>query len=192
MPRVSVPLRYAYRLLNHGPATLVSTRAGDRANVMAAQWVMPLDFDPPKLAVVVDGKTHTRELVESSGAMAICIPDAAQAELTLRVGSTSGAEVDKLAAIETFPGDQIDAPLVAGCLAWLECRVVKSPALDEVARDFDLFVVEVVAASADSRYWRGDRIAFDDAKTLHHLGGGRFVTSGELVDARTRTAQGRA
>ena len=40
--RVPVELRRAYRLLNHGPATLVSAAAGGRVNVMAAAWVMPL------------------------------------------------------------------------------------------------------------------------------------------------------
>lgn len=180
MARVSVPLKHCYRLLNHGPATLVSTPG----NVMAAQWVMPIDFDPPKLAVVVDRTTHTRKRVDETGVMAICIPERGQAGLTWRVGSTSGAEVDKLATVETFAGDVVEAPLVAGCLAWLECRVVRSAALDEVARELDLFVVEVVAASADERYWRDGRVSLDEIQTLHHLGGGRFVSSGEPVDGR--------
>jgi flavin reductase (DIM6/NTAB) family NADH-FMN oxidoreductase RutF len=184
MARTQVPLPLTYRLLNHGPATLVSTRDGDRANVMAAQWVMPVDFDPPKLAVVLDRTTYTRKLIDASGVLAIQIPERAQAQLTQEVGSTSGAERDKLAAIETFPGDVLDVPLVAGCLAWLECRVAHSPALDEVARELDLFVVDVVAASADDRYWRGKGIALDTVQTIHHLGGGRYVLSGESVEAR--------
>jgi flavin reductase (DIM6/NTAB) family NADH-FMN oxidoreductase RutF len=186
MPRVPVPLPLAYRLLNHGPATLVGTRAGDQANVMAAQWVMPIDYDPPKLAVVVDGTTFTRKLVDRSGTLSINIPDRAQAALAWRVGSTTGAEVDKLATIETFASEVVDAPLVAGCLAWLECRVIESPALAEIARGFDLFVVEVVAASADARYWDGKHVSLDEVRTLHHLGGGRFVESGNYVDARAK------
>ncbi len=158
MSRVPVPLKYAYRLI---------------------------DFDPPKLAVVVDGTAYTRTLVDEAGTLAICIPERTQAALTWQVGSTSGAEVDKLATIETFAGDVIDAPLVAGCVAWLECRVVQSPALADVARAHDLFVVEVVAASADPRYWRDDSVRLDTLQTLHHLGGGRFVSSGELVDGRS-------
>ena len=43
MSRVSVEPRVAYRILNHGATTLVTTRADNAANIMAAQWVMPID-----------------------------------------------------------------------------------------------------------------------------------------------------
>jgi flavin reductase (DIM6/NTAB) family NADH-FMN oxidoreductase RutF len=175
---VSVPLPLAYRLLNHGPATLITARAQGRSNVMAAQWVMPIDYDPPKLAVVIDGTTYTRSLVDASGVLGVCIPERTQAQLTWQVGSTSGAEHDKLASIETFAGSALDIPLVAGCLAWLECRVV------EVLAERDLFIVEVVAAAADDRYWDGKHVRLDRVQTLHHLGGGQFVASGERVDGR--------
>ena len=60
--RIAVPLPKAYRLLNHGPTVLVSSAHGGRRNVMAAAWNMPLDFDPPKVAVVIDKSTLTREI----------------------------------------------------------------------------------------------------------------------------------
>lgn len=184
MARVSVPLRAAYRLINHGPATLVTTRAGDRSNIMAAQWVMPIDFDPPKLAIVVDHTTHTRALLDASGELALSVPAREQATLTWQVGSTSGTDADKLAGLATFAADVVAAPLVAGCIGWLECRVLHSPALSELAAAHDLFLVEVVAASADARCWRDDRLVLDDRQTLHHLGGGRFVASGDVVSGR--------
>ena len=63
--RIAVPLPKAYLLLNHGPTVLVSSAHGGRRNVMAAAWNMALDFDPPKVAVVIDKTTLTRELVEA-------------------------------------------------------------------------------------------------------------------------------
>lgn len=63
-----VELARAYRLLNHGPTVLVTTAHGNRRNVMAAAWNMPLDFDPPRVAIVIDRKVYTRELIEASGA----------------------------------------------------------------------------------------------------------------------------
>ena len=47
--RIPVEPAKAYRLLNHGPATLISSAFGGQRNVMAASWVTPLDFDPPKV-----------------------------------------------------------------------------------------------------------------------------------------------
>lgn len=179
--RVAVPLRYAYRLLNHGPTTLVTSRAGGRANVMAAQWVMPTDYDPPKVVIVLDRTTFTHELVAESGVLGLSIPVREQADLVRRAGTRSGRDVDKLAELDAFAGDVVDVPLVAGCACWLEGRVIRSPALDEVARSYELVLVDIVAAAADPRYWQNDRVVLDDLHTLHHLGGGSFVVSGERV-----------
>ena len=61
--RRSVPLEKAYRLLNHGPTVLVSAAHGGQRNIMAAAWAMPLDFEPPKVAVVLDKSTSTPHLL---------------------------------------------------------------------------------------------------------------------------------
>ena len=64
--RISVPLAHAYRLLNHGPLTLISSAHADQRNIMAAARAMPVDFQPPKVAVVIDKSSHTRQLIEAS------------------------------------------------------------------------------------------------------------------------------
>ena len=65
--RRPVPLSKAYRLLNHGPTVLVSAAHDGKRNIMAAAWAMPLDFEPPKVAVVLDKATWTRQLLEAAG-----------------------------------------------------------------------------------------------------------------------------
>ena len=77
----TVELQHAYRLMNHGPTVLVSAAHGGQRNLMAAAWAMPLDFAPPKVAVVLDKSTHTRTLVEASGEFALQLPCRAQADL---------------------------------------------------------------------------------------------------------------
>ena len=69
-----VELAKAYRLLNHGPVTLVTFVHEGAGNVMAASWVMPLDFDPPKLVLVLDRNTYSRCLLEGSGTFVINLP----------------------------------------------------------------------------------------------------------------------
>jgi len=44
-----VNLHSAYRLLNHGPTTLITSAHNGKRNIMAAAWVCALDFDPPKV-----------------------------------------------------------------------------------------------------------------------------------------------
>lgn len=190
--RQDVPLPQASRLLNHGPTVLVSAAHGGARNIMAAAWAMPLDFDPPKVAVVIDKATYTRGLVEASGSFVLQLPCAAQADLCFSLGSSSGAALaargtDKFTALglDCLDGRQVQAPLLAGCVAWLECRVIAWPAVQAA---HDLFLGEVVAAQADDRVFSGGRWRFDAAppalRTLHHLGAGRFVLPGDGVQGR--------
>lgn len=183
-----VDLGKAYRLTNHGPTVLVTAAYDGKRNVMAAAWNMPLDFDPPKIAIVIDKKTYTRELIEASGSFAINVPGLAQREMVVQVGSCSGREFtgknpdDKFAAfgIETFNAS-IGAPLVKGCTAWLECKLIPEPHIQDT---YDLFLAEVVAAYADERAFSQGRWHFeghDNLRTLHHIAGGAFFTIGEAV-----------
>ena len=182
---VAVPLANAYRLLNHGPVPLVSSSHGGRSNVMAAAWAMPLDFDPPKVLLVVDKNSETRQLLEASGEFALSIPCRQLAAEVLKAGSLSGRDGDKWAAtgLENFPAEKIAAPLVAGCVAWLECRIVNEP---HNQQQYDLFIGEVVAAQADPRVFSRGRWHFDHAdeclRTLHHVAGGHFFATGEVVE----------
>jgi flavin reductase (DIM6/NTAB) family NADH-FMN oxidoreductase RutF len=57
-----VALEHASRLINHGPTVLITSAHGGHRNVMAAAWSMPVEFTPPRIAVVIDKKTFTREL----------------------------------------------------------------------------------------------------------------------------------
>jgi flavin reductase (DIM6/NTAB) family NADH-FMN oxidoreductase RutF len=179
---VPVPLPEAYRLLNHGPVTLVTSAHDGAKNVMAAAWAMPLDFDPPKVAVVIDANTFTRKLIEASGEFALNIPCRGIAANVLKAGSASGKDVDKFASsgLAPFPAQAVGAPLVSGCVAWLECRVLPRP--DNEQRH-DLFLAEVVAAQADDRVFREGRWQFADAelRTLHYYGGGSFAVTGETL-----------
>ncbi|WP_343719622.1 flavin reductase family protein [Achromobacter dolens] len=175
-----VDLPRAYLLLNHGPTVLVTSAHGGERNVMAAAWAMPLDFSPPKMLVVVDKNTYTRTLIEASGEFALCIPSRAQAQATLQVGSHSGRDEDKFKAsgLGTFPASKIGAPLIEGCLGWLECKVVPEPHNQQA---YDLFIGEVVAAWAAPDVFSGNRWHFDDdtRRSVHYVAGGSFFATGE-------------
>lgn len=182
-----VPLAQAYRLLNHGPTVLVSSAHAGQQNVMAAAWAMPLDFDPPKVLVVIDKATHTRKLMEASGEFALNVPCRYQAQAVVAAGSASGADCDKFAAsgLQAMPAQRIAAPLVQGCSAYLECRIIQEP---HNQQQYDLFIAEVVAAQADSRVFSNGRWHFDghDAlRSLHHVAGGHFFVSGDTVSGQT-------
>lgn len=182
--RAAVSAAHTYRLVNHGPTVLVSAAHGGVRNVMAAAWNMGLDFTPPKVAVVIDKSTFTRGLVEASGEFVLSVPCAAQAKLVNRIGNTSGREIDKaatLAGLHYADASRVSAPLVEGCVAWLECRLIPEPHIQQA---YDLFLGEVVAAWADPRVFSHGRWHFeghDDLRTLHHVAGGHFLLPGTTV-----------
>lgn len=188
----TVALPQAYRLLNHGPTVLVSAAHGGRRNVMAAAWAMPLDFDPPKVAVVIDKNTFTRGLIEASGRFALNLPCRALADATFTVGSISAKDEgphdpDKFerCGLASFDGPATGLPLVGGCVAWLECRVLPEP---HVQQAYDLFLGEVVAAQADGRVFSGGRWHFapehESLRTLHHIAGGAFFSVADPLQAK--------
>ena len=182
-----VPLEKSYRLINHGPTVLVSSHHDGVDNVMAAAWACGLDFSPPKVSVVIASATKTRELVERSGEFALQVPTARQATLTNAVGSMSLADdAAKLAkcGVELFHAEGFHVPLVAGCSAWLMCKLIPEPH-NQAA--YDLFIGEVVGAWADDRAFRDGRWQFEHApaewRSLHHIAGGHFYAIGEPIDA---------
>ena len=184
----AVELKHAYRLLNHGPTVLVGSAHAGRANVMAAAWAMPLDFDTPKIAVVVDKSTLTRELIDASGVLSLCVPTVAMKDLVMAAGSMSGKNhPDKLSQcnIITQAAPQTGVPLVDGCIAQMECRVL--PATAHVAGPHDLILAEVIGAWADERVFSQGRWHFENAppelRSLHHVAGGHFYAIGEAVQA---------
>ena len=175
----------SYLLLNHGPVCLVSSAFRGRRNVMAASWVMPLDFDPPKVLAIIDGGSYTRELIEASGEFALSLPFRRLADKVLAAGSISGRDGDKFVrlGIEVFPADQIGAPLVSDCAAWLECKVI--PEKNNQKR-YDLFVAEVLTAWADPAVFSEGRWHFPDVarRTIHYQAGGAFFETGEAFECK--------
>lgn len=185
--RQDVALAHASRLVNHGPTVLVVTQHAGRRNVMAAAWSMPVEFSPPRIAVVVDQKTFTRELLAASGRFALCLPCPPLADLSYAVGSTSGRDGDKFErhAIGHFPGPVLGLPLIEGCIAWLELRHIPEPHAEQA---YDTVFGEVVSAQADARVFAHGRWSFRDDNrelhTLHHLGGGSFAVPSRVLQAR--------
>lgn len=184
-----VELHHASRLLNHGPTILITSFdvESKRRNVMAAAWSMPVEFEPPRIAIVVDKSAWSREIIERNGTFGIVVPGVAAASWTYAVGSVSGREEDKFNAygIPVVKGPVLGLPVIEDkCLAWMECRLLPATA---AAGQYDTLFGEVVSAAADEQAFVGGRWHFDDDKrnTLHHLGAGTFVASGKQIRANT-------
>lgn len=170
-----VPLEKAYLLLNHGPTVLISCAYGDERNVIAAGWCTVLDYTPARVLVILDKQGYSHQLIKKSGEFVMMLPSKAMAKLVLQVGACTGSAVDKFAAfdIPILPAKTVVAPLINGCLAFLECKLIDEPHNQDT---YDLYIGEVTCAWADPRVFSNGRwhIKDESLRSIHYQAGGQF------------------
>ncbi len=120
---------------------VVTSRVGDLRHGMTVNSMTSISLEPPILSISMINTTRTYDLVKQSGIMALTILSEEQRELSDRFAGHIPEEGDRLAGLETFEM-VTGAPLLAGGLAFMDCRVVF-----EYPMPFStLFLAEVVAA----------------------------------------------
>lgn len=102
---------------------IVTAAAGAARGGLCATWVSLASLDPERPVVMVGlaPNHYTAELVDKSGGLGLHLCRADQAALALSFALGSGRERDKLAGLNVDPGTA-GAPLLADCLARLDCR----------------------------------------------------------------------
>jgi len=178
----------ARRLLAGAPVVLVTTSWHGVANVMPAAWNMPLSHDPPLVGIAVHPSRHTYDMLRFSEEFALNVPGHRLMNHVQYLGTVSGRDVQKidLAKLPTFKAQRVDAPLLEGCLAYIECSVLEVLPLG----DHHLFVGKVLAAQAEREaFEEGWLLEDDDYKPLHYLGGELYAILGERRQAQLRTSE---
>jgi len=172
----------ARRLLNPGPVAIVTTSWRGMSNAAPIAWTTPLAMEPPTVGIVVHPHRHTADMIRFSEEFAINIPGPALVKQTAFLGSFTGLNTNKLeaAGLELFNGMSIDAPLIDGCLAWIECG------LEDVVRfgDHSLFVGKVLRVQAlEDAYAQHWLLKERQYSPLTYIGGTRYAVVGDPIDA---------
>lgn len=173
-PQEAIDPGKAYRILEGGPVVLVTTAAHGRRNVMTMGFHMVMQHEPPLLGCTIGPWAYSHVALEETGECVIAVPTIDLARTVVGIGNCSGETVDKFARFGLTPGtgEIVEPPLIAECLANLECRVIDRT----LSARYHLHVLEVVAISLDRQ--RRER------RTLHHQGDGTFTTDGATHDLR--------
>ncbi len=178
------------RLLNPGPLTIVSAAYRDERNAAPVAWAMPLSMEPPLVGIALHPERHTTDMVRFSQEFAINIPGPEMLKQVQFLGSHSGRDVNKLeaAGLEWFPALRVGAPLLDGCLAWIECTVRDSIRFP----DHTLFVGDVVRVQAlEEAYAGGWLLEEKQYCPLTYLGGDDYAVIADKRQAIiTTTMQG--
>ncbi|MEO8538856.1 MAG: flavin reductase family protein, partial [bacterium] len=172
----------ARRMLNPGPVAIVTTMWRGMANAAPIAWCAPLSMAPPMVGIVVHPNRHTADMIRYSDGFAINIPGPQLVRQTAFLGSMSGLNNNKLesAGLSLFNPMSIDAPLIEGCLAWIECT------LQDVVRmgDHSLFVGNVMKVQADDEAYAQQWLLNDrDHSPLVFIGGTRYAVIGDPIEA---------
>ena len=171
-----LPLGKVYQLIEPGPVVMLTTAQRGRADIMTMSWHMMVDFEPPLIACVVSEADYSFTALRATGECVIAIPAVGLAAKVVKVGNTSGRDIDKFAAfgLTKLPAEKVKAPLVAECFANIECGVTDT----RLVNRYNLFLLEGVKAWIDPKQI--------SPKTIHHRGYGTFVVDGETIKLKSK------
>ena len=156
-----------------GPVVLVSSYNLEtkKPNLMTISWTIALDFKQ-HIALCTGPWNYSFDTIMKTKECVIAIPPASMAETVVKIGDISGKNCDKFEkfGIKQLEAEKVDAPLIDGCVANLECKVV------DFVKKYGLIILEVV------NVWENEELK--DEKLFHAFGDGRFVKDGEKMDLR--------
>jgi len=168
-------LSKAFQLIEPGPVVLVTTTRNKKFNIMTMSWHMVMDFTP-QIGCIIGPWDYSFSALRSNKECVISIPAVDIADKVVDIGNCSGKDVDKFRTFELTPleAEIVKAPLIAECLANVECRIVDDSLVDK----YNLFILEGVKAWVDP-----DR---KERRTLHANGDGTFVVDGKTLNFRKK------
>ncbi len=111
------------------PCSVVFLSAGNGTKKDAMTATAMFVSEKPPLFVVSVSKHHlTHALIEETGEFVINVASTGQTKLARELGSTHGAKVDKFKKFGIIPREaaSIDAPVIGGSFANIECSVMTS------------------------------------------------------------------
>jgi flavin reductase (DIM6/NTAB) family NADH-FMN oxidoreductase RutF len=171
-----IPLAKVFHLIEPGPVVLLTTARNGRANIMTMSWHMMMEFVLPLIACIVSPADYSFKALRTTRECVIAIPTVDLASKVVEIGNCSGKDVDKfkVSGLTPVPARKVAAPLVAECLANLECKVVDTCMVDKYA----MFILEVVQGWTDPKR--------RELRTFHANGDGTFVVDGRTLDLKKK------
>jgi len=175
-----VSLDKFYRLINHGPCVLITSGSRSKTNIAPIAWNMPLNDEPPLIAIAIAETHYTTELIIRTGEFVINVASKDLLPAIKKCGGVSGRKTDKTKkfGLKTVAGSTVEVSHLEKAAGFLECKVVDKHFYDGVV----LFIAKVQYAGVNDKlfdeYWISDK-----AKVVHHLGGNYFACLGKRFKA---------
>ncbi len=168
-------LSKAFTLIESGPVVLVTTRDGDKDNIMTISWTMVIDFTP-QFAITTGSWNYSFAALLKNQECVIAIPTVDLLDTVVGIGTCSGGDTDKFARfnLTRLPARHVESPLIKECLANIECKVI------DFIEKHNIVVLEAVAAYRDTER--------KEKHTVHAVGDGTFIVDGHIIDRKKMMA----
>ncbi|HBG26006.1 MAG: flavin reductase [Planctomycetes bacterium GWF2_41_51] len=168
-------LARAFRLIEPGPVVLLTTSHKGKANVMTMSWLMDVEFTP-QIACIVSESDYSFKALRSTKECVIGIPAVDIIGKVIDLGNCSGKDVNKFTKFKLtpLPAEKVKAPLIAECLANIECRVIDTI----LVKKYNLFILEGIKAWIDNNR--------KEKRTFHAVGDGTFVVDGRRINLKKK------
>jgi flavin reductase (DIM6/NTAB) family NADH-FMN oxidoreductase RutF len=147
--------------------SLVTSRGKWGDNVMTAEWVHHISYNPGLIMVNVHDFDATADNILETKEFGISIAATDQGDMISISGGSTGKEIDKIAVLkdlgfEFYKAKKIGVQMVKGAALNLECKLVKH----EKVGDHIMFIGEVVEASVNAEK---ESLAFRAATGIYKL-----------------------
>ena len=169
-----------YEVLAPRPAILISTvdKKG-RSNAAPFSFITPVSISPPLVLFAAVPTRHTLANVRETGDFVLNLaPEPLLQKLWIcSQDFPRGVSEIKEAGLTESRSAVIQAPRIAECVAWIECRYE----FEREAGDHILVVGRVVEVECRDECLERAKLNLSQAKPLMHLAGRRFAVAERLV-----------
>lgn len=137
-------IKHIYEAGIDNMVVLISTSLDGKNYVMTSGTVAEVSHTPPLLLVSICPQRYTHDIIRKSRVFAVNVLSKKQKMLAVNCGSRSGRDIDKFKEFNLkYSLGECKVPLINGCLANIECRVVA----EYPHGDHTIFVGEMVDAA---------------------------------------------
>jgi flavin reductase (DIM6/NTAB) family NADH-FMN oxidoreductase RutF len=136
------PIQAVLRMLPYGFYSITS-RSGEEVNIMVANWLTQVSFEPRLVALGLQKTSFTHSLVEAGRVFAVNVFSMEDSDIISQFTKSRAKNPDKVEEASFTPGPETGCPILDKAAAYLEVRVSR---IIDIGGDHDLIVGEVVGA----------------------------------------------
>lgn len=164
-------LKKAFTYFESGAVLLVTSHDKKQDNVMTISWQMVLDFTP-RIAICTGGWNESFDTILRTKQCTLCVPAVDMLKKVVGIGTVHASECDKFKnfRLKKQTPARVKAPIVADCLAALECNVI------DFVEKHGILILDGV------QLW--ENTLKKERRVLHANGDGTFFADGKFYNLR--------